>query len=112
MIPLYRVVERASALHSARAAVFDANGAELTYKDLLDRAVRLAAGLLARGIRPGDRVAILARNSFRYLEVNLACAYAGIILVPLNIRLAPVEIDRILALTETRLLLKALPYDA
>ena len=57
------------------------------------------------------RVAILGRNSFRYLEVNLACAYAGIVLIPLNHRLAAKEIDRILALTDTRLLFQSLPYE-
>ncbi|MGZ5805282.1 MAG: class I adenylate-forming enzyme family protein, partial [Xanthobacteraceae bacterium] len=54
---------------------------------------------------------ILSRNNFRYLEVNLACAYAGIILIPLNHRLAAKEIDGILARTEARLLFQALPYE-
>jgi long-chain acyl-CoA synthetase len=82
----------------------------LTYGELARRVVALAGALRARGIEPGDRVAILARNSFRYLEINLACAHAGIVLIPLNVRLAPAEISRILAVTEAKLVLRALPF--
>jgi long-chain acyl-CoA synthetase len=110
MFPLTHIVERAAAYHGHRTAV--AQGAlVLTYGEVTQRAARLAGALLARGVKPGDRVAILSRNNFRYLEVNLACAQAGIILIPLNHRLSPKEIDGILARTETRLLFQALPYD-
>ncbi|MGZ3410667.1 MAG: class I adenylate-forming enzyme family protein [Xanthobacteraceae bacterium] len=110
MFPLPHIVERAAAYHADRRAV--AQGAlHLTYREVTRRAVQLAGGMIAKGIRPGDRVAILSRNNFRYLEVNLACAYAGIILIPLNHRLAAKEIDGILARTEARLLFQALPYE-
>ncbi|MGZ5853294.1 MAG: AMP-binding protein, partial [Xanthobacteraceae bacterium] len=106
MFPLPHIVERAAAYHADRRAV--AQGAlHLTYREVTRRAVQLAGGMIAKGIRPGDRVAILSRNNFRYLEVNLACAYAGIILIPLNHRLAAKEIDGILARTEARLLFQA-----
>jgi long-chain acyl-CoA synthetase len=111
MIALPHLIERAAAFHARRCAV--AQGAlQLTYGELTGRAARLAGAMLARGIRPGERVAILSRNNFRYLEVNLACALAGIILIPLNHRLASKEIDGILARTQTRLLFQALPYNA
>ncbi len=84
----------------------------LSYGEVTQRAAHLRRRHDRAGIRPGDRVAILSRNNFRYLEVNLACAYAGIILIPLNHRLAAKEIDGILARTETRLLFQALPFDA
>ncbi|MGZ5896011.1 MAG: class I adenylate-forming enzyme family protein [Xanthobacteraceae bacterium] len=110
MFPLPHIVERAAAYHADRRAV--AQGAlHLTYREVTRRAVQLAGRMIAKGIRPGDRVAILSRNNFRYLEVNLACAYAGIILIPLNHRLAAKEIDGILARTEARLLFQALPYE-
>jgi len=111
MLALARILERAAAFHGQRPAVVD-GGVRLSYGELAGRAVRLAGALLARGIAPGDRIAVLARNSFRYLEINLACAHAGIVLIPLNIRLAPPEIARILALTETKLLFQALPFAA
>jgi long-chain acyl-CoA synthetase len=105
------VLERAAAFHVHRPAIAD-GGVRLSYGELARRAVALAGALRARGIEPGDRIAILARNSFRYLEINLACAHAGIVLIPLNVRLAPAEIGRILAVTETKLLLRALPFAA
>ncbi len=111
MFPLSDIVDRAGELHAKRSAVRQGS-TQLSYGELIRRAVALAGGLLAHGLNPGDRVAIFGRNSFRYLEVNLACAYAGLVLVPLNIRLAAREIDRILTQTETRLVLQALPYES
>jgi long-chain acyl-CoA synthetase len=111
MFPLTHIVDRAAAFHTARPAVIQ-GALRLTYGEVTLRAAHLAGAMLAQGIRPGDRVAILSRNNFRYLEVNLACAYAGIILIPLNHRLAAKEIDGILARTQTRLLFQALPHDA
>src|SRR3989337_1109732 len=110
MFSLSHIVERAAAYHNRREAVAQ-DGIRLTYGERTRRAAAIAGALVARGTRPGDRVAILGRTSFRYFEVNLACAYAGIVLIPLNHRLAVKEIDAILARTETRLLLQALPHD-
>ena len=112
MFLLSHIVERAAAYHTHRVAVEQGDDICLSYGELMARALRLAGALLARGIAPGDRVAILSQNNFRYLEVNLACAHAGIVLVPLNHRLAARETDGILARTQTRLLFQALPYDA
>jgi acyl-CoA synthetase (AMP-forming)/AMP-acid ligase II len=111
MDSLARVLERAVLYHRKTPAIRDAVAA-LDYGELIERARRLAGALKAKGIAPGERVAILARNSFRYIEVALACAEAGVILVPLNIRLASAEIDRILERVEARLLFQALPYPA
>ncbi|MDF1822159.1 MAG: long-chain-fatty-acid--CoA ligase [Alcanivoracaceae bacterium] len=57
-----------------------------------DRVARLATGLTELGIEPGDRVAILALNSDRYLEYFYAVPWAGAAVNPVNIRLAPPEI--------------------
>jgi long-chain acyl-CoA synthetase len=67
--------------------------------------------MLGLGLAPGDRVAVLGRNSFRNLEIHLACAHAGLVLVPINIRLAANEIDRIVRITRSRLLFQALAYE-
>ncbi|WP_158814306.1 long-chain fatty acid--CoA ligase [Methylocapsa sp. S129] len=56
------------------------------WRDLGERAPRLAAGLASLGAGPGERVAILSLNSDRYLETYLAVAWAGAVIVPLNIR--------------------------
>jgi fatty-acyl-CoA synthase len=47
-------------------------------------------------VRAGDRVAVLARSSIEQVELLLACARLGAILVPLNWRLAPAELGPLL----------------
>ena len=76
-----------------------------SWAECAERVARLAGGLVARGIQPGDRVAILALNSDRYLEALFAVPMLGAIIVPLNTRLAPAEIGYILADSGTRMLL-------
>lgn len=76
--------------HAHRPATID--GAQrLTYGDLDTRVDALAHWLLARGVIPGDRVAILLTDGAPYLTVLLACARIGAIAVLLNWRLAPGE---------------------
>ena len=52
-----------------------------TYAALDDRSERIAAGLLARGLVPGDRVAVLMANCVEYLEIYQAAARSGLTLV-------------------------------
>lgn len=54
-----------------------------------DRVARLAGGLLAAGVRPGDRVAIIALNSDRFVESFFGCFWAGAAAAPLNVRWTP-----------------------
>ncbi|HEU5157192.1 MAG TPA: AMP-binding protein [Streptosporangiaceae bacterium] len=63
------------------------------YGELDERSERLAAGLLAAGAAPGDRVASLTGNSPEHVELLFACAKAGLILVPLNVRLTAAELS-------------------
>jgi acyl-CoA synthetase (AMP-forming)/AMP-acid ligase II len=65
------------------------NGRRRTFAELADRVARLANGLRdlhGRGLRPGDRAAILAFNSDRYLEFYLACPWIGAQVAPMNFR--------------------------
>src|SRR5512138_666310 len=75
-----------------------------TWREFADRVARLAGALLKLGLEPGDRVAMLALNSDRYLEFYFATIWAGGIFVPLNTRLAPSELGRILTNAEARIL--------
>ncbi|HEY7049814.1 MAG TPA: amino acid adenylation domain-containing protein [Jatrophihabitantaceae bacterium] len=56
---------------------------ELTYGELRDAAATLAAGLTARGVTAGDRVALQLPNSVDFLVSALACLWVGAIFVPL-----------------------------
>ncbi len=62
-----------------------------SWRQFAQRAAQLAGGLQSLGIEPGDRVAVLALNSDRYLETYAAVPWAGAVVVPLNTRWSPAE---------------------
>jgi fatty-acyl-CoA synthase len=64
----------------------------LTYRSFYERVNRLAAGLAALGVRPGDTVAVLDWDSHRYLECFFAVPMMGAILHTVNVRLSPDQI--------------------
>ena len=74
-----------------RPALLDAERA-LDYAQLAERVARAAGMLLGRGVRRGDRVALLLGNRGAALELVFACARLGAIAVPLNARLTPHEL--------------------
>jgi len=59
-------------------------GIRWTFADLLERADALAAGLLALGLEPGERIGIWAPNGAEWVLTQLAAARAGLILVTIN----------------------------
>jgi fatty-acyl-CoA synthase len=59
-------------------------GLRLTYSELGDAVDRLARGLLASGVRPGDRLGIWSPNCAEWVLVQYATATAGIVLVNVN----------------------------
>jgi acyl-CoA synthetase (AMP-forming)/AMP-acid ligase II len=63
-----------------------------TFRQFADRVARLAGALQSLGVKPGDRVAMLALNSDRYLEYLMAVPWAGAVLNPCNIRWTAAEI--------------------
>ena len=69
----------------------------LTHEDLHLRAGRLAGGLAARGVRQGDRVALLVRNRWEFTALLIACLRAGFIAAPVSIRSEAPELAYILA---------------
>ncbi len=69
---------------------------KFTWKDINERINCLANALAGLGCRKGDRIAILAYNSSKYIESIFAAAKAGLILVPLNFRLSFHEIKYML----------------
>ena len=58
-----------------------------TYAEFDARCNRLANGLIARGVKPGDRVALLSYNSNTFAAIRFAVARAGAVLVPVNFML-------------------------
>ena len=84
------LAHRADALPSAVALIDDAG--EHTYAELDSRVDRVASALWRRGIRRGDRVAMLAWNAPDVVELIHAVARLGATLVPLNARLRAGEL--------------------
>ena len=98
-------------LFSAQAAAYPdriavkAGENQLTYSQLEERSNRLAQLFLARGLKPGDRVGLLAHNCLEYLEVELAAAKSGVILAALNWRLHARELSHCINLVEPKLII-------
>jgi fatty-acyl-CoA synthase len=67
----------------------------INYGELMRRTAAGAGLLAAHGIRPGDVVALLMKNSAAYVELALAVSHAGAVLLPINYRLAADEVHYI-----------------
>src|SRR3954465_7685065 len=77
--------DRTAARHGARdALIVRQQDIRWTYRPLAERVDALAAGLLALGLEPGDRVAIWAPNCAEWVVTQFATAKAGLILVNIN----------------------------
>jgi long-chain acyl-CoA synthetase len=92
---------RAARYYGERIAL-SIGGKHLTFRELHSRVERIAADLNRRGLRTGDRLAILLPNGPEYIELVYACSRLGVIVVPLNPRYSPREIDRVLKDTSPR----------
>jgi acyl-CoA synthetase (AMP-forming)/AMP-acid ligase II len=93
----------AAARFGGDVAVIDGD-VRLTYAELLDEARTFGAGLVAVGIEPGDRVAIWAPNSARWIVSLLGLFQAGAVLVPVNTRFKGMEAAEILGRSGARAL--------
>jgi long-chain acyl-CoA synthetase len=73
-----------------------------TFGEHLDRVARLAGGLRSLGVEPDDRFAVMALNGHQFLECYHAAFLGAGVINPLNLRLAPKELEYILADSETK----------
>ena len=93
------LVDYASTWHGTREIVSrDADGAfhRSTFAEVAARAKRVANALSALGTRPGDRIATLAWNSHRHLELYYGVTSSGRVLHTVNPRLFPDQIQYIM----------------
>ncbi|MEQ1686354.1 MAG: 3-(methylthio)propionyl-CoA ligase [Burkholderiaceae bacterium] len=63
-----------------------------TYRDLASRSRRMAKAIASLGVKPGDRVATLAWNGYRHMELYYAVSGSGSVLHTLNPRLHPDQV--------------------
>ena len=75
-----------------RIAVVDADGATVSFGELLAASNRVAHGLRAAGLQPGDNVSIVLHNVPAFLEVYLAAMQIGLYITPINFHLTGPEI--------------------
>ena len=82
----------------------------ITYRSAQVEVHRLANALVSCGSQPGDRMAILSKNSIEYMLLYFAASKVGVVPVPLNYRLAPAEWSYILNDAEAKILFAAGDY--
>src|SRR4051794_2590536 len=104
------VLRRGLVVGGERSAVV-CGDVRLTHRELADRTRRLGDALARQGLVPGDRVAVLAGNCHRYLELYLGLPAAGLVIVPINARHAPPEVRYALQDSGARLLFADRPVE-
>ncbi|GDY29141.1 FadD3 family acyl-CoA ligase [Gandjariella thermophila] len=102
-------VARAAARFGDAEAVVDGS-VRLTYAELHDRVRTLARLFLARGVEPGDRVAVCAPNTHHWAVAALGALYAGATLVPVNTRFTGPETLDVVRRSRARTLAVAGPF--
>jgi long-chain acyl-CoA synthetase len=105
------VIRRGAASHPANTAL-RYQGAAFSYDDLNARSNRVAQGLLALGIQPGERIAILDKNAPEQFDIVFGVSKARVVFVPVNWRLAPREIAQVLNDARARVLFVGAEYIA
>ena len=97
MYPSYAQILRQLAQDRPHAPALTFEGETWTFAQLHQRSSQTANALKAAGVGVGDRVALLTKNCAECFELMLACNKIGAILTGLNWRLAPAEIQTIVA---------------
>src|SRR4030067_3601532 len=96
---IYHIYKRNATLFKDRIAIQSENE-KVTYGELFNQVNRVAGWLNGKGIRKGDRIAILAKNDPQFFPLMGGIASAGAIMVPINFRLSTEEIGYNLTNTE------------
>ncbi|WP_288253738.1 AMP-binding protein [uncultured Hydrogenophaga sp.] len=106
---LATLLARAADVYSDRIAVTDLDDPsgrrDITYRELWTQVQQTAQALRGIGICPGERVAMLLGNSWEYVQTFLAITSAGMVAVPMNIRLLEDELLHIVRDSGARLLI-------
>ncbi|KPF58458.1 acyl-CoA synthetase [alpha proteobacterium AAP81b] len=100
---LSAMLRRSAERHGERTAII-CGEVSWSYAGFAREVERLAAGLRRLGVAPGDRVAILARNSHAFIALRFAIARADAVLVPINFMLTADDVRYILDHSGARVL--------
>lgn len=98
---IYDLIKRNSRLYSNREAwIFEQN--RITFRKFQEQVDCLACGLSSIGLNKGDRIAVLSQNCFEFVLLYGAAAKLGAIMLPVNWRLTPPEVEYILSDAQPR----------
>ena len=97
------LVKRAATEFADIEAIKDGD-LSLTYAELSEQIDQCAAALVASGIKPGDRVAVWAPNTWEWVVAGLSVLNAGAVMVPINTRFKGREAAYVLRKAEVKLL--------
>ncbi|MHB8491350.1 MAG: class I adenylate-forming enzyme family protein [Solirubrobacteraceae bacterium] len=100
---LWASVER----HGETTALVEVGGEALSYRELWERAARVAGGLAAAGVKRGDRVAIRMPNGIDWVLAFFGAQFVGAVVVPINTRLTDEEVAYLLGDSEVKLTFEA-----
>lgn len=93
---IYNVIQRNAKVQKDRTAWI--SGEErISHLEFLEKTDRLACGLMNAGLTRGDRIGILAQNSMEYAYLYGAAAKIGAVMLPINWRLQPEEVEYVIS---------------
>jgi len=93
---LYSAIRRNGLVFKDRIALI-AGQQRVTHREVLSAVDSLASGLASAGLRPGDRIGVLAKNCLEFVYLYGAASKLGAIMLPINWRLNPEEIQYIIS---------------
>src|SRR3954464_6915356 len=105
-IPANNVADivRAHAKARGDALVYEFEGRLTTFAQFDANTNRVANALIEMGLKKGDRIAYLGKNSDLYFEILMGAMKAGVVMAPVNWRLAGPEVAFIVADCKARVL--------
>jgi O-succinylbenzoate-CoA ligase len=98
------ILNRSARRFPKKVAIIDGN-VRMTYSQIHSRVDNLAGWFQSKGIKKGEKVAILLYNSIEFTECFFALAKIGAVAVPVNFRLQKLELEYILGNSEVKMLI-------
>lgn len=93
---VHEIIEINARKTPGETAISDDRGGRLSWAQFNDTAEQMASAMAAAGVRSGDTVALLARNSCEFYVVYIAASKLGAAFAPINYRFAPAEMTAVL----------------
>ena len=100
---VYDMITRGASVYGDAPAIIQGEQS-LSFREFQRRVDALTQGLAALGIGKGERICVLAQNDAAYLVLYGACARQGIIAYPINWRLTPQEVERVVERAAPRMM--------